>query len=57
MELIGDNVLILLTALGAAFLGAFIGARLIKKVTLEGIHILVGVLLIVIALGISLGIV
>jgi len=57
MEFTDDNVLILLTALIAAFLGAFIGARLIKKVALESIHILVGVLLIVIAVGIGLGII
>ena len=57
MEFTGDKISILVTALVAAFLGAFIGARLIKKVTLDGIHILVGVLLIVIAMGIGLGIV
>ena len=56
-ELSGDNLSFLLTALIAAFLGAFIGAHLIKKVTLQGIHLLVGIMLIVIALGIGLGIV
>jgi len=57
MEFTGNNISILLTALIAAFLGAFIGTRLIKKVTLQGIHVLVGILLIIIALGIGLGVV
>jgi len=57
MEFSADNLSLLLTALLAAFAGAFIGARLIKKVTLRGIHLLVGILLIVIAVGIGLGII
>jgi len=57
MELTGNKLAILLTAVIAAFLGAYIGARLIKKVTLQGIHTLVGVLLCIIALGIAVGLI
>jgi uncharacterized membrane protein YfcA len=57
MDFSGGNLSMLLTALIAAFIGAFIGARLIKKVTLQGIHLLVGILLIAIAIGIVLGII
>jgi uncharacterized protein len=57
MELSGDKLAILLTALIAAFLGAFIAARLIKKVTLQGIHTLVGVLLCIIAVGLGFGLI
>ena len=57
LEFKGNNLAILITAIIAAFSGAYIGARLIKKVTLQGIHLLVGILLVVIALGIILGII
>lgn len=35
----------------AAFLGAFVGARLIHKVTLRGVQVIVGVMLILVGLG------
>jgi len=41
---------------GAAFAGAFLASRLLKKVTLEGIRILVAAMLIVIAMGMGIGI-
>ncbi|OGO40197.1 MAG: hypothetical protein A2Z03_01200 [Chloroflexi bacterium RBG_16_56_8] len=48
------NRLILIATL-AAFLGAFIGTRLIKKVTLNTIHIIVGIMLIVSGTSMTLG--
>ena len=42
-------------AIMAAFLGSFIGTRLIKKVTLRTIQILVGLMLILIGLGLASG--
>jgi uncharacterized protein len=46
---------LILTATLAAFLGSFIGARLIKKVTLRTVQIIVGVMLIVVGAGIASG--
>lgn len=40
----------------AAFLGAFIGARLIQKVTMHAIQKIVGVMLILLALGLATGV-
>jgi uncharacterized membrane protein YfcA len=41
----------------AAFLGAFIGSRLLNKITMRSIRILVGVLLFLLALSLGIGIV
>lgn len=41
----------------AAFLGTFIGARLVKKVTLRGVRLIVGVMLLVIAVALGTGLV
>jgi uncharacterized membrane protein YfcA len=46
---------LILAAIIAAFGGSFIGARLMKKVTLRTIQIIVGVMLIVIGLGLASG--
>lgn len=43
--------------LGAAFLGSFVGSRLIKKMTLTGLQHLVGVLLALLSLALLLGLV
>lgn len=50
-----DNAPIVVAATGAAFLGAFIGNRLLKKVTLHAIQFAVAVMLIVVALGLGAG--
>lgn len=41
----------------AAFLGAFIGSRLVKKITMRFIRIIVGVLLLLLAFVIGIGMV
>ena len=41
----------------AAFLGAFIGSRMVKKITMRTIRILVGVLLLFLALALGIGMV
>ena len=46
---------LILAAIIAAFLGSFIGTRLIKKVTLRTIQIIVGIMLILIGLGVASG--
>lgn len=48
---------LLATAILAAFLGSFIGSRLLKKVTLEFVHRLVGAMLLLIAVAIAAGLV
>jgi uncharacterized membrane protein YfcA len=50
-----DHVPIVAAATGAAFLGAFVGNRLLKKVTLHAIQLAVAVMLIVVALGLGAG--
>lgn len=52
-----DNVFLLISATVAAFLGAFIGSRLIKKITLRTIQIIVSILLFIIALGLGTGLI
>jgi uncharacterized membrane protein YfcA len=41
----------------SAFAGAFVGKRLLTKVTYTGLHWLVGILLLVVGVGMALGIV
>lgn len=47
---------LVLVATLAAFLGAFVGTRLIKAVTLGAIRIIVGIMLVIIGLGMGTGI-
>lgn len=42
-------------AVGAAFVGSFLGARLVDRVTLPAIQVLVGVLLMLVAVGLASG--
>ncbi len=51
------NAGILITAIVAAFAGAFIGARLMKKITMKGVQYTVGIMLILIAAGLGAGII
>ena len=45
------------TAIIAAFAGSFIGARLVKKVTLRAIQIIVGIMLIIVGIGMVSGLI
>ncbi len=44
------------TATGCAFAGAYLGKRLLPKVTLQALHGVVGFLLLVVGLALALGI-
>ncbi len=46
---------IILAAIIAAFAGSFVGARLMKKMTLHTVQIIVGVMLIVVGIGMATG--
>jgi len=50
-----DVMGLVLTATLAAFVGAFVGARLIKKVTLRAVQIIVGSMLMVVGAGMAIG--
>ena len=50
-----ENTLLIVTATGSAFLGVFIGTRILAKVTMRGIQRLVAILLFVIAGGLVSG--
>jgi uncharacterized membrane protein YfcA len=39
----------------SAFLGAFIGARLLKKITMRGIQVMVGIMLVLLSIALALG--
>jgi len=52
-----ENLPLLASATGSAFLGAFIGARFMKKVTMRAIQVLVAVMLLGIAVGLGLGLI
>jgi hypothetical protein len=52
-----DHIPVLLVATVAAFLGTFLGSRLVSKVTMSAIRRLVAGLLILIAVGLGLGLV
>jgi len=54
---IEENYTLLAAAVGAAFIGAFVGNRLVKKVTLRGVRIIVAIMLLVIAVGLGMGII
>jgi hypothetical protein len=53
----GDGLPLLAAAVLAAFSGAFIGNRLLKKVTLRAIQILVAVMLLGISVGLGMGLI
>lgn len=52
-----QNLPLLTLATLSAFLGAFIGSRIMQKVTMRGIQILVSIMLLVIAAGLGLGLI
>ncbi|MEE9168483.1 MAG: sulfite exporter TauE/SafE family protein [bacterium] len=57
LDVLKDHLLFLIAATLSAFVGATIGNKLVKKITLGGIQIVVSVMLIVIAVGLGLGII
>ncbi len=52
---IQDNLTVLISAIAAAFAGAYIGSRLLKKITIDFVHRLVTVMIIFLAIGLGLG--
>jgi hypothetical protein len=54
---LGRNAPLLVTAVAAAFLGSFLGSRLLKKITLTAVHLLVALMLFLLALALGLGLV
>ena len=52
-----SNFPLLIAAIGSAFLGAFIGNRLIRKVTMRTIQLIIAIMLFVIAFGLGTGII
>lgn len=55
LTVLTQNAGILLTAIAAAFVGSFLGSRLVGKITMRGIQIIVALLLSGIALGLAAG--
>ena len=53
----GDGLTLLAAAVLAAFSGAFVGNRLLRKVTLRGIQILVALMLLMISVALALGLI
>jgi uncharacterized membrane protein YfcA len=54
---LSENIVLVISATLAAMTGAFIGSRLLKKITLRFIQILVGVMLIIISFTLGAGII
>jgi len=48
---------IIIACVLSAFVGAIIGKLLLKKITLEKVHVIVGLLMIVFSLALGLGII
>ena len=53
---LGNNIPLVLSATVAAILGAFLGNKLLKKVTLKAVQMAVAILLIVVGIGLGSGI-
>ena len=51
-----ENIPLIIAATGSAFMGVFIGTKLLTKVTMRGIQRVVAILLVVIALGLGSGV-
>ena len=48
---------LIVAAIMVAFLGSFIGSRLVKKITMRTIKLIVGVLLLLISIALGVGVV
>jgi uncharacterized membrane protein YfcA len=53
---LGEHVGLLLAAVGSAFLGSFIGSRLMTKVTMRTVQVIVSLLLVIVGTGLVFGI-
>jgi hypothetical protein len=56
-EALATNASLILTAMLAAFIGAYTGNRLLKKITMKTIQIIVSVILIILGMGMATGII
>ena len=56
-KVLSDTGGVVLAAIIAAFIGAYFGKQLLKKVTLRTIQILVGLMLVLLGLGLSVGLI
>jgi uncharacterized membrane protein YfcA len=54
---IGVNRFLLLSAVASAFFGAFIGSRLLKKITMRTVQIIVSIMVLAIAIGLGAGLI
>ena len=54
---IQDNLVVLITAIASAFTGAYLGSKLIKKVTLHFVQLTVTVMIILLAIGLGTGLI
>ncbi|HEX2935454.1 MAG TPA: sulfite exporter TauE/SafE family protein [Bacteroidales bacterium] len=54
---LNQNVALLVSATLSAIIGAYIGKKLLKKVTLRSIQVLVAVMLVLISIGLGLGVI
>jgi uncharacterized protein len=52
-----ENLTLVIAATLSAFVGAFFGSKLLKKVTLESVQIIVTIMLIVLSVALGLGVV
>jgi uncharacterized membrane protein YfcA len=52
-----QNGVVLLSAIGGAFIGAWLGSRLLQKITIRTIQIIIAFLLVVFAIGLGLGVI
>ena len=57
MPLTGENIALLSIATLSAFAGAYLGNKLLKKVTMKLVRVLVSIMLFMIALGLGMGII
>ena len=52
-----DNIVLVIAATASAFVGAYLGNRLLKKVTLRSVQIIVTVMIIILSIALALGLV
>jgi uncharacterized protein len=57
MNEIQENYPLLIAATLSAFIGAWYGNKFLKKITLKTVQLIVGILLIILAIGLILGII
>ncbi|HRW63799.1 MAG TPA: TSUP family transporter, partial [Bacteroidales bacterium] len=54
---LADNIILVLFAVLAAVVGAYIGNKLLKKVTIHSIQVLVAIMLIFISIALGMGVI